>query len=498
MSLRPAAGPHTVYLSYIAVGVGATLLMLAAIPIVCYVGPLRVEWSVIWATFGVVAAGATVVLLLPWQRLVTQRAGQFALYGWSLLDVGAVGAVIAATGGDASWFWILFVLTTVFFSAGYPFPGQLLLLAVTLVTYGAGVTAAGSPVIATVNVWRAAVLVAAFVLASFPSLELRRQAEEHDQVRWETDRLAARLEQRETWWRSLIEHAADPVVVLDDAYQVVFVSPAFGALFGYTLDEALRHRLTEAVDTNDIEHVAQAAAAAGEGRPPITTVCRVRRKDGEWRHVEATFAGLAAMATAAAGVPEGSVVVNLHDVTKRVEAEAALSHQATHDPLTGLSNSRAFYRSLEVSLAAAKRRDEPVALLLVDVDRFKEANDTFGHAFGDQLLVAIARRLETTLRGADVIARLGGDEFTAVLTTGADPAGATAAGRRLWEALGAQMVVADRPLRLKVSVGVACFPDHGHDPDELLRCADHAMYRAKRSGSGVALFQADPAPGAVA
>ncbi|MGH9087354.1 MAG: diguanylate cyclase [Acidimicrobiales bacterium] len=488
MKLRSGAGPHSVYQSYVVVGAGATALMLAAIPVVCYLRPVAVDWAVIWTTFGVVGAVAATVLVLPWSRLVTHRAGQVTLYAWSMVDVGAVGAAIAATGGNRSWFWVVFVMTTVFFSAGYPFVGQLLLLGCTLATYLAGVAAGGSPVATTVDLWRGSVIVVTFVLASFPSLELRRQTGEHDRARQDADRLAVRLEERETWWRSLIEHTSDPIVVFDESHSVVFASPAFESLLGYTPEEAMGMDLSVVVHPEELEEVQVATALVRDGRPATETTCRVRRKDGEWRHLEVSFAAVSS---------DNSLVANLHDVTKRVEAEVALTHLATHDPLTGLSNSRAFYHALDVSLAIATRREHPLALVLVDLDRFKEANDTFGHAFGDQLLIGVARQLESTLRDADVIARLGGDEFTAVLTTGADPVGAAAAARRLWEALGATMVVADQEWRLKVSVGVACFPDHGHDPDELLRCADHAMYRAKRGGLGVAVYDQSPAPGAV-
>lgn len=483
-------GPHSVYLTYVAVGVGATGLMLAAIPVVCALGPFPIDWAVIWTTFAVVAAGTVVVLLLPWQRLVARRAGQLVLYAWSVLDVGAVGAVIAASGGEQSWFWVVFVLTTVFFAVGYPFSGQLLLLVATIGTYLAAVAATGGPVATAVDLWRIAVVVAAFVLASFPSLRLRGQTVEQERARREADLLAARLEQQETWWRSLIEHTTDPILVFDDARNLVFASPAFESLLGYPPEEAMGTDLTSLIHPDDVEDVRMAPAMLGDGRTSARTTCRVRRKDGKWRHLEVSFAAITA-----AG--DNSLVANLHDVTKRVEAEAALSHQATHDPLTGLSNSRAFYHSLAVSLSGAVRRAESLALLLVDLDRFKEANDTYGHAFGDQLLIGVARRLEATLRGADVIARLGGDEFTAVLTTGADPAGTIVAARRLSEALGATMVVAGQDLRLKVSIGVACFPEHGHDPDELLRCADHAMYRAKRTGSGIVVYEPNPAPDVV-
>ena len=491
MSIRGGGGPHSVYLSYVVVGVGATVLMLVVIPIVAYVGPMGVDWDAVWGAFGAAAAGVVVIALLPWSRLFESQAAHWVLYAWSFLDIGTVGAVIAGTGGQRSWFWVAFILTTVFFSVGYPPAGQFSLLVATMATYLVAVACGGTPVFTTETLWRVAVIAAAFVLASFPAAELRRQTADHERARREADELTARLEQRERWWRALIEHNGDPIVVFGEERRVSFVSPAFERVLGYPPTEVLGEDLSWVVHPEDMGVVEAAALVAGEGAFPATeAVCRLRRSDGQWRHVEVCFAAIDVGA-------EGRLVANLHDVTKRVEAEEALSHQATHDPLTGLANSRAFYGCLSSSLAVAKRRGEPLALVLVDLDRFKEANDTFGHAFGDLLLVAVGRRLEATLREADVIARLGGDEFTAVLATGADPVGAAAAGRRLWEALRRPMTVLDRSIELEVSVGVACWPDHGQDPDELMRCADHAMYRAKRSGGGVWVYEERPAAGQV-
>ncbi|MGH9081986.1 MAG: diguanylate cyclase domain-containing protein [Acidimicrobiales bacterium] len=467
------------------VGLVATVSMMCVIPVVVYVGAIPVDWTVIWVAFAATGAVSGVMAALPAGRLGGHRSGQRVLYLASLVDIGAIGAVVAVTGGERSWFWVVFALTTIFFSTGYPFGGQLVLLVATLTTYLAAAAAAGSDLGTVGTGWQMVVLVATFVLASFPSTELQRRTAQHEHARREADHLAARLEQRERWWRALVEHTSDPIVVFDETRHIVFASPAFEALLGFTPDEAIASHLAEVVHPDDLADLRVAAMEVDRDRPSTQSLCRLRHKGGEWRHVEVSFA-------AVPDIVEGSVVANLHDVTKRVEAEAALSHEATHDQLTGLANSRAFYGALDTSLAVARRQGSHLALLLFDLDRFKEANDTFGHAFGDQLLIGVARRLESTLRGADIIARLGGDEFTAVLTTDADPIGAAAAARRVCQALGETMVVAEQPVSLKVSVGVACWPDHGQVASEVLRSADEAMYRAKRSGCGVSFFDLTP------
>jgi diguanylate cyclase (GGDEF)-like protein len=183
------------------------------------------------------------------------------------------------------------------------------------------------------------------------------------------------------------------------------------------------------------------------------------------------------------------VVAVATDITERRRAEIALEHLALHDALTGLPNRAFLNERLAKVMGAAGRTGEPVALALVDLDRFKEVNDTMGHDVGDVLLQDVAARLQAILREGDLVARFGGDEF-AVLLPNTDVTEASAIVRRLVTALSPPSVINGRSLRVAGSIGLAVSPVHGRAPASLLRKADVAMYAAKRRGGGFVLYDA--------
>lgn len=169
------------------------------------------------------------------------------------------------------------------------------------------------------------------------------------------------------------------------------------------------------------------------------------------------------------------------------EREGRIIHQAEHDGLTGLPNRRRAIAEVEHSIALAREGGGQCAIMLIDLDRFKEINDTLGHAFGDAVLVHAAERLRSVVRPSDVVARLGGDEFLALLDgLGAEDAERFA--RRLLAALVEPLAVGETQVALEVSIGVAVHPHHGEDADTLMRRADIAMYEAKASHSGMAIY----------
>jgi diguanylate cyclase (GGDEF)-like protein len=158
-------------------------------------------------------------------------------------------------------------------------------------------------------------------------------------------------------------------------------------------------------------------------------------------------------------------------------------HQALHDPLTSLPNRLLLHDRLQQAINAARRDGVRVALLLVDLDRFKEVNDSHGHEAGDELLCLVARRLLRQVRSSDTVARLGGDEFAIVLPHCLDVESGLRAARKIVEALGLPQSLGADVVAVEASVGVAFFPDHGEESDPLLSSADIAMYRAKRAMS---------------
>ena len=197
-------------------------------------------------------------------------------------------------------------------------------------------------------------------------------------------------------------------------------------------------------------------------------------------------------------LPAGALYQALnHHVRLRREAEARLVYQAYHDPLTGLPNRALLLDRLGQALARAGRRGEPVALLFLDLDRFKRVNDGLGHAAGDRLLVAVGERLRACARAGDTVARLGGDEFTLLLEGLTDAAEAEAVAAAVAAALEAPVVLDGQPVAVTASIGVALAGPGGAEPAGLLRDADVAMYRAKARGKArVEVFDAAMAAGA--
>jgi diguanylate cyclase (GGDEF)-like protein/PAS domain S-box-containing protein len=188
---------------------------------------------------------------------------------------------------------------------------------------------------------------------------------------------------------------------------------------------------------------------------------------------------------------DDAVGVSVDDVTAPRVAAAALHRQATHDALTGLPNRVLLNDRLDRALREAARSGERVALLVMDLDQFKEINDALGHDSGDRLLIALSRRLEHVLRGADTIARLGGDEFAILLTTDASRAGAVTVARRVSAALEKPFDLEGLSLQTNASIGIALFPDHGTDAEELAKRADVAMYVAKRSAYSYSVYASE-------
>ncbi len=171
-------------------------------------------------------------------------------------------------------------------------------------------------------------------------------------------------------------------------------------------------------------------------------------------------------------------------------AEERLAHLAYHDALTDLPNRMLLQDRLQQSIAAARRTNHPMTLLVMDLDGFKDINDTLGHSAGDRVLQEVAERLRSRLREVDTVARLGGDEFAVILPE-TDLGGAEVAARKILESLRRPVVVDDRPLTIRASIGISRFPDHGSIAETLLQTADIAMYLAKNDGTGVAVYSAD-------
>lgn len=220
------------------------------------------------------------------------------------------------------------------------------------------------------------------------------------------------------------------------------------------------------------------AAHRADRSPRFQNEHRIRHADGSWIWVLAR--GIAERG------PDGKpyrITGSLTDITERKGAEAQLAQDALYDTLTGLPNRAFLYDLLNRALARlARRSDYTFAVLFLDLDRFKQVNDTLGHAAGDDLLVEVARRLEESVRPGDVVTRLAGDEFCVLLDGIGESGDATRVARRILDVLDRPVRLGDRPVQTGCSIGIAISEPGMEDPEQILRNADTAMYRAKSEG----------------
>ncbi len=198
---------------------------------------------------------------------------------------------------------------------------------------------------------------------------------------------------------------------------------------------------------------------------------------------------LSAAKGASQGDKEQTYIVLSRDITRRRLAEERIRHMARVDKLTELPNRAHFLELAEKSIAIAQRSGTCLALLYIDLDRFKPINDSYGHQMGDRVLHEVARRMKSSVRAADTVGRIGGDEFLIILTPAEREEDAVHAAEKVRHELERPMVFDDIPFHISCSIGVALLPQHGDSFDKLSQCADHAMYEAKKGGrNGVRVF----------
>ena len=256
-------------------------------------------------------------------------------------------------------------------------------------------------------------------------------------------------------------------------------SPQAEAIFGWTLDEVLGKT---SVDIGLIHessfqtaHSLMRELASGRMRRNRMLI-RNSTRDGrviwcEWYN-SAFFDEDGKLA---------SMLSFAEDVTARVDAEEQLKQAAVHDSLTGLPNRHSLAARLEHAIVRVNRSGDRIALLFIDLDRFKKVNDTLGHAAGDEVLRQAAGRIRACVREVDTVARLGGDEFVVLLETDVRPDTPGIIGERIRDAFGSPFDWRGSEVRCGASIGVSLYPDHARDPASLLASADEAMYRVKQA-----------------
>ncbi len=273
-------------------------------------------------------------------------------------------------------------------------------------------------------------------------------------------------------YRLLLERAADGILVMDADGRFVEINARACAMLGYAREELLGRTSRALIAPEDLaaRPMSDLADLAETGH--FLDERTMRRKDGT------TFPAKAGVAR----LPDGRMQAILRDITARRAREEGLRHQATHDGLTGLPNRAYFLDRLRQALAHAGVAGAGCAVLFLDLDHFKRVNDQHGHDAGDRLLIAVAARLRGAVRPGDTLARLGGDEFVALVAPVADAGVAEAVAGRLLAALIEPITIDGRGHAVTASIGIALGgPGHAR-PDELLRDADAALYRAKAAG----------------
>ncbi|MGH7482254.1 MAG: sensor domain-containing protein [Longimicrobiales bacterium] len=288
------------------------------------------------------------------------------------------------------------------------------------------------------------------------------------------------LRRSERYFRSLIENALDTITLLNRDGTIRYESPSVERVLGYRPEELLGQDVFEYIHLQD-RPAARALfeSLLSKSGGTASTEVRFRHADGSWRVLEVVGRNLLEDPAV-----EG-VVVNAHDVTERKRAEEQLRFDAFHDKLTGLPN-RALFTDRLAQLLRRRERDPDLsfAVLFLDLDGFKLINDGLGHFIGDQLLVGLARRLEHCLRPGDTVARLGGDEFTIILD-GSDAVDEVAAiADRIHQQLQRPFQLEGHEVFTTASIGVALSGPEHERPEDLVRDADSAMYRAKTLGRG--------------
>ncbi len=283
-------------------------------------------------------------------------------------------------------------------------------------------------------------------------------------------------------FRALVQNLADIITIHREDGTTIFESPSAARILGYGPNGLINRIPFDAIHPRDRPAVQAGFRALVAGLSVTDPIeFRFRHAEGRWIHLE----GVGTNLLHEAGI--GGIVLTSRDITQRKLAEQRIRHVAHHDSLTGLPNRSLLRDRLTQALSRARARDELVAVLFANLDRFKAINDSLGHRGGDELLRQVAERLRGCVRDTDTVARFGGDEFVAVLAGAANLPVAVAV-QKILQVCAEPYDVDGQPVVVGTSIGVAMHPEDGRDPDTLLRNADAAMSAAKSAGPGTFRF----------
>ena len=264
----------------------------------------------------------------------------------------------------------------------------------------------------------------------------------------------------------------DRLVMCNTRYRNLYPELREWVAPGRTFKDFVRAAFQKGVFKLDSEDLEEAVRARVDRHQTSVSAFEQELGDGRWVRISKRK------------TESGMTVGILSDITKRVESDETIRRMAMEDPLTGLPNRAKFQEELQRALDQADRTGRNVGVMLLDLDRFKNVNDTLGHAAGDALLCQVAERIFTCLRKTDLVARLGGDEFAVITTNAEDVDGISLVGQRIIEALAQPFTIEGTEVHTGTSIGVSVYPYDKGDQGQLLRNADLALYKAKEDGRG--------------
>jgi diguanylate cyclase (GGDEF)-like protein/PAS domain S-box-containing protein len=324
------------------------------------------------------------------------------------------------------------------------------------------------------------------------------------QIDFALELLEENMKARERSERSLRQHQRISASILNALYQAVIVTDSQGniiqfsqgaeKMLGYSADEVIgKHTLELFHDPDEI--LSRAEKLSGElgvpVKPGFQTLIAKARINGQAEEREWTFIRkdgvrlIVLLSTAVFDDGQGNSLICsvAMDITERSRVAAKILRLANYDSLTRLPNRRLFRDRFHAAMVQARRKKTNLGLLMIDLDRFKPVNDQYGHATGDILLDAVAKRMKKCLRESDTLARVGGDEFVAILPMRGNSEGAAGVAEKIRQSLSAPFeLTSDITVSIGCCIGVAIYPDHGKDEESLIKSADEAMYLAKEQG----------------
>ena len=434
------------------------------------------------AAVAMTAAGLAFGALLPW----LQASG--LPHAAAQLVALAAAALIHYVACTLSLTWVVHLkrgmpLTLATWYASTSWVGTLYLLSATM---------AGMLALHAQQFGRLAVAVGVLVIGLSLALlrtHFRQLIAEHDAQEARVDAAQREAEQNQKRFHAAFTEASIGMAIVDADGIVLQANQALSLLLGYAAADLCRRSFSQMLHPGDADlldrHIAGVLGRADETTFSIELRCIGSDRRETWVSLHcARFDNHAGT--------KGGLILQLHDISSRRRAEGQLHHVAYHDSLTDLANRGCFQERLAVAVERSRtEREAGFAVMILDIDRFKLVNDSLGHVAGDELLKAVAHRLSDAVRPRDLVARLGGDEFAILLEESHRPEAATRLGERLLKALQQPISINGTELRPTASIGLT-FSDYGYrEPDEIVRDADLAMYKAKADGKGrLVLFDA--------